>query len=102
MNDIKVNASRILSTSNHQVAKALEMIIDDGGEGVILRCPESVYAHGRSSNLVKLKVITLAVFLVLLSRPFPLAIIRPRSSRPSITVIPLIYVSRLQESMMKL
>ena len=36
--------------------KLLEFIAQNAGEGVILRKPSSVYEHGRSSSLVKVKV----------------------------------------------
>lgn len=32
-------------------------IIQEGGEGVVLRRPYSGYIHGRSSSLVKFKVV---------------------------------------------
>lgn len=35
---------------------ALQETLKDGGEGVILQAPGSVYEHGRSADLLKLKV----------------------------------------------
>lgn len=39
----------------------LHAVIDDEGEGVILRKPASLYEHGRNESLLKLKVIVLVV-----------------------------------------
>jgi ATP-dependent DNA ligase len=36
--------------------KMLEQLIEEGGEGVILRKPYSLYIPGRSDSLIKLKV----------------------------------------------
>lgn len=35
----------------------MEIIINEKGEGMVLRKPEGLYEHGRSKNTVKLKVI---------------------------------------------
>lgn len=40
-------------------------MIQEGGEGVILQSPDSPYLHGRSSFLIKLKV--LENFLIIVS-----------------------------------
>ena len=34
----------------------LEKIISDSGEGIILRMPKSIYQHGRSNLIWKVKV----------------------------------------------
>ena len=34
----------------------IEGVLDDGGEGVILRKVGSLYEHGRTTALIKLKV----------------------------------------------
>jgi ATP-dependent DNA ligase len=34
----------------------LEMVWNDGGEGVVLRSPKSLYINGNSDDVVKLKV----------------------------------------------
>ena len=34
----------------------IQMVIDDGGEGIIVRKVGSLYEHGRSKELLKLKV----------------------------------------------
>lgn len=39
------------------IQKKVQGIIDDGGEGIILRKHSSLYERGRTQNLVKLKVI---------------------------------------------
>lgn len=49
-------ASRALCTNQIHLTKALQQIINDEGEGVILRKPNSEYEHGRSTALLKLKV----------------------------------------------
>lgn len=49
-------APRVESKSKLHLSKMLEGIIKDGGEGVILRMHHSVYEHGRSNLLWKLKV----------------------------------------------
>eukprot|EP00026_Physarum_polycephalum_P001003 Phypoly_transcript_01004.p1 GENE.Phypoly_transcript_01004~~Phypoly_transcript_01004.p1 ORF type:complete len:1224 (-),score=188.92 Phypoly_transcript_01004:75-3746(-) len=50
-----IPAMRVLGTRKHQVNFLSQEIIADGGEGVILRQPKSVYEHGRSEYLLKLK-----------------------------------------------
>ena len=42
--------------SQKEMAKRLEDIIADGGEGVVLRKPKSFYEQGRSPSLLKIKV----------------------------------------------
>eukprot|EP00026_Physarum_polycephalum_P003261 Phypoly_transcript_03271.p1 GENE.Phypoly_transcript_03271~~Phypoly_transcript_03271.p1 ORF type:complete len:688 (+),score=73.27 Phypoly_transcript_03271:396-2459(+) len=54
-NPIAVVATRLLCASKTHLSRMLQHSIDEGGEGVILRKPGSVYAHGRSLNLLKLK-----------------------------------------------
>ena len=54
--NINVVVSRVLCASKKQLIKALKIILDEGGEGVILRRPGSKYEHGRSNHLFKLKV----------------------------------------------
>lgn len=43
--------------SKLQVTDFMQNIIDDEGEGVILRKPSSLYDSGRTESLLKLKVI---------------------------------------------
>lgn len=50
------HAPRILCHYKQQLIAAMQEIIDHGGEGVVLRRVLSVYQHGRSTDLVKLKV----------------------------------------------
>lgn len=38
------------------IKRMVEGVINEGGEGVVLRRVKSLYSHGRSSDLVKLKV----------------------------------------------
>jgi DNA ligase-1 len=47
--------SRVKCTNLAHVSKAVQSIIDEEGEGIILRKCNSVYEHGRSHNLIKLK-----------------------------------------------
>ena len=46
----------MLHIDNLQLKMAVECIIDNGGEGVILRQAGSLYESGRSPFLIKLKV----------------------------------------------
>lgn len=49
-------APRISCESSGNLKLFVENIIEDGGEGVILRKHSSLYEPGRSQNLIKLKV----------------------------------------------
>lgn len=40
----------------HMIGWLSELVTDQGAEGLILRRPLSLYEHGRSTNLFKLKV----------------------------------------------
>eukprot|EP00026_Physarum_polycephalum_P001049 Phypoly_transcript_01050.p1 GENE.Phypoly_transcript_01050~~Phypoly_transcript_01050.p1 ORF type:complete len:906 (+),score=142.25 Phypoly_transcript_01050:476-3193(+) len=48
-------ASRVMCNNRRHLKRTLKSIIRDGGEGVILRRPKSMYEHGRTPNLMKLK-----------------------------------------------
>eukprot|EP00026_Physarum_polycephalum_P003110 Phypoly_transcript_03119.p1 GENE.Phypoly_transcript_03119~~Phypoly_transcript_03119.p1 ORF type:complete len:559 (+),score=49.29 Phypoly_transcript_03119:51-1679(+) len=48
-------APRILLHSEQLMTHFLLQVLEDGGEGLILQQPYSVYSHGRSANLVKVK-----------------------------------------------
>eukprot|EP00026_Physarum_polycephalum_P001966 Phypoly_transcript_01970.p1 GENE.Phypoly_transcript_01970~~Phypoly_transcript_01970.p1 ORF type:complete len:954 (+),score=99.16 Phypoly_transcript_01970:90-2951(+) len=48
-------AMRVKCLGKRQMITALKRILRDGGEGLILRKPKSVYEHGRSKNLIKMK-----------------------------------------------
>eukprot|EP00026_Physarum_polycephalum_P001070 Phypoly_transcript_01071.p1 GENE.Phypoly_transcript_01071~~Phypoly_transcript_01071.p1 ORF type:complete len:1197 (-),score=193.28 Phypoly_transcript_01071:69-3659(-) len=48
-------ASRMLCTQKRELSQAMKSIIRDGGEGVILQKPGSLYTSGRSGDLMKLK-----------------------------------------------
>ena len=52
----KIVAPRVLCKDTTQVDLFIQHIIDDGGEGVILRKLRSKYEYGRTSTLFKLKV----------------------------------------------
>ena len=48
--------SRALCIDRIHLSKSTNLIVKDEGEGLILRMPQSVYEHGRSTSLLKLKV----------------------------------------------
>eukprot|EP00026_Physarum_polycephalum_P000538 Phypoly_transcript_00539.p1 GENE.Phypoly_transcript_00539~~Phypoly_transcript_00539.p1 ORF type:complete len:959 (+),score=132.38 Phypoly_transcript_00539:57-2933(+) len=48
---------RIKCKSNEHLSQFVQGVIDAGGEGVILRKMNSLYEHGRSRSLVKLKTV---------------------------------------------
>eukprot|EP00026_Physarum_polycephalum_P002904 Phypoly_transcript_02913.p1 GENE.Phypoly_transcript_02913~~Phypoly_transcript_02913.p1 ORF type:complete len:747 (+),score=87.92 Phypoly_transcript_02913:75-2315(+) len=48
-------APRKLIHDHVKLERSITCIMEDGGEGVILRRPKSVYEHGRSPSLLKLK-----------------------------------------------
>lgn len=52
---------RMNCTTKKGMMALLQKIIDDGGEGVILRSPKSPYVNGRSDKLWKLKVLILII-----------------------------------------
>lgn len=47
---------RLLQTKSSLVPKFVQMIIEEGGEGIILQQVGSLYERGRSSALLKIKV----------------------------------------------
>ena len=57
MTEYEIPAPRVFCNRKQMLTSSVNRIITDGGEGVILRKPGSVYEHGRSTSLVKLKVI---------------------------------------------
>lgn len=54
---MNIISARSLCISKQLVGDTLQHIIDNGGEGVILRKPKSLYEGGRSTSLIKLKVL---------------------------------------------
>ena len=46
----------MLCETKKQLTTLVHEIINDGGEGVILRLPKSIFDQGRSSMLIKIKV----------------------------------------------
>eukprot|EP00026_Physarum_polycephalum_P001891 Phypoly_transcript_01894.p1 GENE.Phypoly_transcript_01894~~Phypoly_transcript_01894.p1 ORF type:complete len:789 (+),score=99.81 Phypoly_transcript_01894:138-2369(+) len=48
-------AVRSKCTKRRKLAYALRLVLEDGGEGIVLRKPASLYENGRSNNLYKLK-----------------------------------------------
>ena len=49
-------APRVLGQDDEHLKFVLQSVIDDGGEGAILRKVGSLFEHGRSTSLIKLKV----------------------------------------------
>jgi DNA ligase-1 len=50
--------------NNFHVKSLFDAIIADGGEGIMLRNPESIYVDGRTSDLVKLKQLYTATAVI--------------------------------------
>eukprot|EP00026_Physarum_polycephalum_P001044 Phypoly_transcript_01045.p1 GENE.Phypoly_transcript_01045~~Phypoly_transcript_01045.p1 ORF type:complete len:1215 (-),score=190.78 Phypoly_transcript_01045:36-3680(-) len=48
-------ASRFLCKTAQVLARSLQQVVDEGGEGIILRKPQSIYYPGRTTSLIKLK-----------------------------------------------
>eukprot|EP00026_Physarum_polycephalum_P002368 Phypoly_transcript_02374.p1 GENE.Phypoly_transcript_02374~~Phypoly_transcript_02374.p1 ORF type:complete len:856 (+),score=113.95 Phypoly_transcript_02374:207-2774(+) len=55
---IVIPASRMICSNKLLLKRALRHVLEDGGEGVILRAPLSPYLPGRTDSLVKLKLST--------------------------------------------
>jgi hypothetical protein len=55
-NFTKIVVPRVMSENNAHLSSTVQGIIEDGGEGVILRKIGSIYEHGRSPSLLKIKV----------------------------------------------
>lgn len=53
---MKVVASRLICIAASVLHKLTNCVIDNGGEGLVLRKPGSLYEYGRSASLLKLKV----------------------------------------------
>ena len=59
-----------MSSTAVQIRNFSSTILEDGGEGVMLRAPNTVYQRGLSVNLLKLKVTTfllLGLFIFIFS-----------------------------------
>lgn len=54
---IQLVVPRVRLKNDKQVNYFLQNIINDGGEGVVVRKVNSIYEHGRTPSLLKLKVI---------------------------------------------
>eukprot|EP00026_Physarum_polycephalum_P002024 Phypoly_transcript_02028.p1 GENE.Phypoly_transcript_02028~~Phypoly_transcript_02028.p1 ORF type:complete len:915 (+),score=93.17 Phypoly_transcript_02028:73-2745(+) len=50
-----IPASRRFCAHKREFREAVAQIEGDEGEGIVLRLPDSIYEHGRSSNLLKIK-----------------------------------------------
>eukprot|EP00026_Physarum_polycephalum_P000399 Phypoly_transcript_00400.p1 GENE.Phypoly_transcript_00400~~Phypoly_transcript_00400.p1 ORF type:complete len:1105 (+),score=129.94 Phypoly_transcript_00400:31-3345(+) len=48
---------RVLCTQKHHLTHMIDEIMDEGGEGLIVRKPSSLYVPGRSDALLKLKAV---------------------------------------------
>lgn len=57
-------AARLMVTNMRVISSNLQQVISDGGEGIILRKPFSIYEQERSTSLIKLKVRTYLQFIV--------------------------------------
>ena len=66
----KIVVSRVLCEFSGQVSAFMSSVIDDEGEGVILRKLNSIYSCGRNTNLLKLKV----YYFIFLSDSPPLSL----------------------------
>lgn len=53
---LEVVATRMKCKNNVQLKLMVETIINDNGEGVILRKEKSLYEPGRTPSLLKIKV----------------------------------------------
>ena len=53
---MKVIAHRVMCKSKRHISAHLHGIVDENGEGVVLRKAGSLYEHGRNKSLMKLKV----------------------------------------------
>lgn len=53
---VNIAASRLRCGRKQQLTAFVKTIIDDDGEGVIMRKPDSLYENGRSKSVIKLKV----------------------------------------------
>ena len=51
-----IQASRIRCDSKRMMEDMVEDVVSEGGEGMVARKPKSVYEHGRSQLLFKIKV----------------------------------------------
>lgn len=57
-------APRVLAKDSKHMNKSVERIIDQEGEGAVLRKVASLYIPGRSTSLFKLKVFILILFIL--------------------------------------
>lgn len=47
---------RVMSENEEHMKRTVQVLIQEGGEGVILQLSGSLYVPGRTSTLVKIKV----------------------------------------------
>jgi ATP-dependent DNA ligase len=66
---IKLTAHQ-LCESKHHSSVTYEHILAYGGEGIIVRLPESQYIHGYSHLIYKFKVLSLSSFMLSLTTCF--------------------------------
>lgn len=50
-------ALRVLCENNTHLTNMLDLLVNEGSEGMILQKPECEYLRGRSNSLLKLKVL---------------------------------------------
>ena len=69
-----ISASRVWCRNDTHITKWVESVSEDRGEGVILRLHCSLYIHGKTQSLIKIKVHHTVSLLIKLSFYFALII----------------------------
>ena len=64
-------APKLVCEGMPHLERFFQDIMDQGGEGIILRDPSCKYEHGRSHGYLKHKVVQLSYFIFLFVRPPP-------------------------------
>jgi len=64
-------APKLVCAGMPHLERFFQDIMDQGGEGIILRDPSCKYEHGRSHGYLKHKVVQLSYFIFLFVRPPP-------------------------------
>jgi hypothetical protein len=59
--------TRIKVTTAPRLRRLVEMNINEGGEGLILRMAKSLYLPGRNSSLIKLKVFSSFIYYMFIN-----------------------------------
>jgi ATP-dependent DNA ligase len=53
---MEILVPRVICTGHNHLYEVVQSVINTGGEGVILQHLNSPYQHGRTTNLLKIKV----------------------------------------------